>query len=69
MLGFFYAGTTLTSLAWIWVWVGETNGRSTLELLLFFEQGIPVRQWRTYVFPGLDELVSGGGEKAKHYSW
>jgi len=43
MLGFFYAGTTLTSLAWIWVWVGETNGRSTLELLLFFEPGIPVR--------------------------
>lgn len=57
MLGFFYAGTTLTSLAWVWFCVGETNGRSTLELSLFFEQGIPVRQWRTHVFPGLTELV------------
>lgn len=57
MLGFFYAGTTLTSLAWVWFCVGETNGRSTLELSLFFEQGIPVRQWRTHVFPALEELV------------
>ncbi|KAK5064243.1 hypothetical protein LTR84_000076 [Exophiala bonariae] len=75
MLGFFYAGTTLTSLAWVWFCVGETNGRSTLELSLFFEQGIPVRQWRTHVFPPLDELVQeterrrstvvGDGEKRR----
>lgn len=57
MLGFFYAGTTLTSLAWVWFCVGETNGRSTLELSLFFEQGIPVRQWRTHVFPDLKDIV------------
>lgn len=57
MLGFFYAGTTLTSLAWVWFCVGETNGRSNLELSIFFEQGIPVRQWRTHVFPSLEEIV------------
>lgn len=57
MLGFFYAGTTLTSLAWVWFCVGETNGRSTLELSMFFEQGIPVRQWRTHVFPNLEAIV------------
>lgn len=57
MLGFFYAGTTLTSLAWVWFCVGETNGSSNLELSLFFEQGIPVRKWRTHVFPNLEELV------------
>jgi sugar porter (SP) family MFS transporter len=58
MLGFFYAGTTLTSLAWVWFCVGETNGRSTLELSLFFEQKIPVRKWRTHVFPSLQELTA-----------
>lgn len=58
MLGFFYAGTTLTSLAWVWFCVGETNGRSTLELSLFFQQGIPVRQWRTHVFPSLQALTA-----------
>jgi sugar porter (SP) family MFS transporter len=57
MLGFFYAGTTLTSLAWVWFCVGETSGRTTLELSLFFEQKIPVRQWRTHVFPSLEELT------------
>lgn len=57
MLGFFYAGTTLTSLAWVWFCVGETNGRSTLELSLFFEQNIPVRKWKTHVFPSLETLV------------
>lgn len=50
MLGFFYAGTTLTSLAWVWFCVGETTDRSTLEISLFFEQGIPVRLWKTHVF-------------------
>lgn len=50
MLGFFYAGTTLTSLAWVWFCVGETSGRSTLEISLFFEQKIPVRKWRTHKF-------------------
>ncbi|KAJ9613292.1 hypothetical protein H2200_003234 [Cladophialophora chaetospira] len=57
MLGFFYAGTTMTSLAWVWFCVGETSGRSTLELTLFFDQKIPVRQWRTHVFPSLEELT------------
>lgn len=50
MLGFFYEGTTLTSLAWVWFCVSKTTDRSTLEIFLFFEQGIPVRLWRTHVF-------------------
>lgn len=62
MLGFFYAGTTLTSLAWVWFCVGETTGRSTLELALFFEQGIPVRRWKTHVFPSLEELVEDNSQ-------
>jgi predicted MFS family arabinose efflux permease len=57
MLGFFYAGTTLTSLAWVWFCVGETTGRSQLELSLFFQEKIPVRQWRTHVFPAPEELI------------
>lgn len=57
MLGFFYAGTALTSLAWVWFCVGETNGRTTLELSMFFEQGISVRKWRTHVFPELKDIV------------
>ncbi|KAL1969237.1 hypothetical protein VTN77DRAFT_491 [Rasamsonia byssochlamydoides] len=53
MLGFVYAGTTVISLLYIWFCVGETTGRSILEVSLFFEERIPVRRWRTHVFPQL----------------
>ncbi|KAF9895322.1 hypothetical protein FE257_000226 [Aspergillus nanangensis] len=61
MLGFVYAATTLTSLAWVWFYVGETTGRTNLEISLFFQQQIPVRQWRTHVF---DHEGGVMGEKA-----
>ncbi|KAL1980727.1 hypothetical protein VTN96DRAFT_3609 [Rasamsonia emersonii] len=51
MLGFVYAGTTVISLLYIWFCMGETAGRSILEVSLFFEKRIPVRHWRTHVFP------------------
>lgn len=52
MVGFVYAGTTAIALTWTWFCVGETAGRTNLEISLFFTQGIPVRQWRTHVFEG-----------------
>lgn len=67
MLGFFYAGTTLTSLAWVWFCVGETTDRSTLEISLFFEQGIPVRKWKTNTFSSCNvpsESSQEEGEKS-----
>ncbi|OJI95882.1 hypothetical protein ASPVEDRAFT_35189 [Aspergillus versicolor CBS 583.65] len=50
MVGFVYAGTTVTSLAWVWFCVGETQGRTRLEISLLVEHGIPARRWRTHVF-------------------
>jgi hypothetical protein len=50
MVGFVYAGTTLTSLAWVWFCVGETQGRTQIEISLFFTNHIPARKWKTHVF-------------------
>ena len=50
MLGFVYAGTTVLGQLWTWFCVGETTGRSTLEISRFFTENIPVRQWKTHVF-------------------
>jgi hypothetical protein len=50
MVGFVYAGTTLTSLAWVWFCVGETQGRTQIEISLFFTNNIPARKWKTHVF-------------------
>jgi len=51
MLGFVYAGTTIITLIYVWFCVGETRGRSNLEIELFFQDKIPVRQWSSHVFP------------------
>ncbi|KAL2682303.1 hypothetical protein Neosp_006753 [[Neocosmospora] mangrovei] len=50
MVGFVYAGTTGIALIWTWFCVGETTGRTNLEISLFFTESIPVREWRTHVF-------------------
>lgn len=50
MLGFVYAGTTLFTLTYVWFCVGETTGRSNLEIELFFQDHIPVRKWATHIF-------------------
>ncbi|RAL03283.1 general substrate transporter [Aspergillus ibericus CBS 121593] len=66
MVGFVYAGTTLTSLAWVWFCVGETQGRTRLEVAMFFTEGVPARQWKTHVFrnPVVDEKGKMAGERA-----
>lgn len=65
MIGFVYAGTTGLALAWTWFCVGETAGRTNLEISRFFTEHIPVRQWRTHSFG-----VSNGEdlEKSAHSS-
>jgi len=50
MLGFVYAGTTGLALLYTWYCVGETTGRSSLEISMFFADKVPVRQWRRHVF-------------------
>ena len=64
MLGFVYAGTSVISCLYIYFCVGETNGRSMAEIELFFQDKIPVRQWRTHVFEAhrLAPLNVGSGE-------
>lgn len=66
MLGFIYAGTTCLALAWTWYCVGETAGRTGLEISLFFREEVPVRAWRGYVFDSNQgvEGIEGGREKA-----
>ena len=55
MLGFVYAGTTLIfTLTYVWFCVGETTGRSHLEIELFFQERVPVRKWRAHRFDTLD---------------
>lgn len=50
MVGFVYAGTTLTSLAWVWFCVGETQGRTQVEISMFFTERVPARRWEAHVF-------------------
>jgi hypothetical protein len=57
MLGFVYAGTTCITLLYVYFCVGETTGRSHLEVEMFFQEKIPVRQWRTHRFAGLDARI------------
>lgn len=61
MLGFVYAGTTVSSLLWVWNCVGETTGRTSIEIGLFFEKRIPVRKWESYDFA--DEVDVAGGKR------
>lgn len=53
MVGFVYAGTTVTSLIWVWFCVGETAGRSNWEIAKLFEMRIPARQWSSVTFRGI----------------
>nr|POE85219.1 hexose transporter 2 [Quercus suber] len=68
MLGFVYAGTSLILLAYSWFCVGETTGRTDAELERFFTDGIPVREWRTHVFPDATALSDGELEKPAKFS-
>jgi hypothetical protein len=63
MLGFFFGGTTLFTLAYVWFCVGETTGRTNTEIDRFFLEHIPVRNWRTHVFHPLDENLKDGREE------
>lgn len=53
MICFVYAGTTSLTLLYAWFCVGETAGRSSIEISQFFTERIPVRQWKTHVFDSL----------------
>jgi len=48
MLGFVYAGTTLTSLLYCYFCVGETKGRTSMEIGMLLSQGVPARHWREH---------------------
>lgn len=63
MLGFVYAGTSLTSLIWVWFCVGETTGRTNLEISMLFAEGVPARNWRTHVLSSTEFLNDTEKEK------
>ena len=60
MICFVYAGTTSLTLIYTWFCVGETAGRTSVEISQFFTERIPVRQWKTHVFTNLH-----GGQDGK----
>lgn len=55
MLGFVYAGTTLVTLTYVWFCVGETTGRSILEIEKFFTNKVPAKEWKNHAFVSQDE--------------
>lgn len=55
MVGFVYAGGCCIALAYVWFFVGETAGRTNLEISMFFTEKIPVRKWKTHVFSSLPD--------------
>ncbi|KAK9319803.1 general substrate transporter [Lipomyces orientalis] len=57
MVAFVYAGTTLTSLTWIWFCVGETTGRTNWEIAKLFEKRVPARKWSSYTIQGGQEDI------------
>ncbi|KAF7195436.1 Hexose transporter 2 [Pseudocercospora fuligena] len=64
MLGFIYAGSTLVfSLTYTWYCVGETVGRSAVEIEQFFQHQVPVRKWRGHVFGEDDYARNAESEK------
>ncbi|KAH7018763.1 general substrate transporter [Ilyonectria destructans] len=65
MLAFIYAGTTGLALVYTWFCVGETSGRSTIEISMFLAENIPVRKWKTYQFhTDLEGNISQGSDKS-----
>lgn len=63
MLGFIYAGTTCVTLTYIWFCVGETKGRSILQIDRFFLDGVPARQWKDHVFEDSVQQRKKGGKQ------
>lgn len=68
MLAFIYAGTTGLALVYTWVCVGETSGKSTVEISMFFSENIPVRKWKTYEFQSDMEVALKHGSDNKPQS-
>lgn len=54
-VGFVYAGLACVTLAYCWFCVGDTMGRSVLELNNFFTEMVPARKWKDYDFPASRE--------------
>ncbi|KAJ5714774.1 uncharacterized protein N7483_011955 [Penicillium malachiteum] len=70
MVGFVYAATTLTSLAWVWFGVGETQGRTQTEISKFFTEHVPARKCKTHVFTDIGlrakKVVYGDKTEVQH---
>ncbi|KAJ5674129.1 hypothetical protein N7462_009568 [Penicillium macrosclerotiorum] len=68
MLAFIYAGTTIFSLWYIYFCVGETTGRSILEISILFRERVPAKKWSTYNFSFQEEDASPAPmEKDTHW--
>ncbi|KNG82568.1 hypothetical protein ANOM_009941 [Aspergillus nomiae NRRL 13137] len=63
MVGFVYAGTTLTSLIWVWFCVAETTGRSNWEIARLFDLRVPARKWAAFPIDSMGDIDSDDPKK------
>ncbi|KZP26508.1 general substrate transporter [Athelia psychrophila] len=69
-IGYIYSGGCILSALFVWLYIGETRGRTLEEINEMFARGVPARQWAGYEVDIAEydhELVgrqSAGGAKA-----
>ncbi|CAH0056912.1 unnamed protein product [Clonostachys solani] len=68
MVGFVYAGLACITILYSWRCVGDTTGRSLLELDRFFTDRVPAREWKKHAFQdvALGEAQIESKEKLSH---
>ncbi|KAF7980338.1 hypothetical protein HWV62_38765 [Athelia sp. TMB] len=47
-IGYIYSGGCILSALFVWLYIGETRGRTLEEINEMFARGIPARQWASY---------------------
>jgi len=47
-IGYIYSAGCLISALFIWLYIGETRGRTLEEINEMFAKGIPARKWKEY---------------------
>lgn len=65
MVGFVYAALACVTVAYSWFCVGDTKGRTVLELDGFFLEKVPARKWKRHQFHDLtQERVHVGAKES-----
>jgi SP family sugar:H+ symporter-like MFS transporter len=62
-IGYIYSGGCILSALFVWLYIGETRGRTLEEINVMFARRVPARKWATYVVGNEEEAekVHGNG--------